>query len=157
MAFEKAFTNQYHDLALSTKYRFAEIEINQAVKILTQFFRQEHSPRQKANDIIYNALAQNPNRDDEYYDVFQKTLLSTYFNNPPKSELVHYLIMKGHSYNKIRNLTGVAFNTIANMRYGLPSYQPIFTYWNEEALNNWNAVKHTLNLFSEELAHTKGE
>lgn len=155
MAFEKAFDNTYHQLPLQTKYRFAELELAKAMNTLTRFFRYEPSARQKASGILFDAITPNSMRIPEFEDNFFNMLSSTYFNQPNKNELIHYLIAKGHSYTKIRNLTSVSFNTIAKMRYNEPYYFPIFTMWSEEMLNNWNEVKESLNLFNEELAHTK--
>ncbi len=155
MAFEKAFDNKYHELQQDTKYRFAEIEIARGINTLTKFFIYEPNARQKASASIYNAIAPNSQKLPEFEDRFYSMLSSTYFNQPNKNELIHYLIMKGHSYQKIRDLTNASFNTISKMRYGMPTYFPIFTMWSEDMLNNWNSIKGNLNLFNEPLSHMK--
>jgi hypothetical protein len=155
MAFEKSFENNYNELSLQTKYRFAEIEISRGMNTLTRFYRFEPNARQKAAATIYNAIVPNLMKTEEFEDRFYNMLSTTYFNQPNKNELIHYLIMKGHSYTKIRNLTSASFNTISKMRYGVPTYFPIFNLWSDEMLNNWNDIKGNLNLFNEDLAHCK--
>jgi hypothetical protein len=155
MVFEKAFENSYHDLPIQTKYRFAEIEISKGINTLTRFYKYEPNARQKAAYTIYNAIVPNIRKIEEFESRFFDVLSSTYFNQPNKNELIHYLIIRGHSYTKIRNLTSASFNTISKMRYGLPTYFPVFNMWNEEMLHNWNDIKTNLNLFNEDLAHCK--
>lgn len=153
MPFEKGFKNEYHELEQSTKYRFAEIEISYALKVLYPLYRYTTSPRMSASTVIFRSIAppsvQIPEMEDEFYNVLQ----STPFNVPQKTELIKYFIMKGHSYNKIRDITHASYNTIAKYRYGLPYYQPIFRLWNDEMLNNWNDIKRAINIFNEDLAH----
>jgi hypothetical protein len=153
MAFEKAFENNYHELPLQTKYRFAEIELSKGINTLTKFYKFEPNARQKASATLYNAIVPNHMKVPEFEDRFYTMLSATYFNQPNKNEIIHYLIIRGKSYTKIRNLTSASFNTISKMRYGLPSYFPIFTLWNEEMLHNWNDIKANLNLFGEDLVH----
>lgn len=155
MVFEKSFENSYHELPQSTKYRFAEIELSKALNTLTRFYRNEYNPREKASLTLYSSIIPKQLQEPEYEDRFFKMLGSTYFNQPNKTELINYLIIKGHSYAKIRNLTSASFNTISKMRFGVPTYYPLFNGWNEEVLHNWNSIKEHLNLFNEELAHMK--
>jgi hypothetical protein len=155
MAFEKAFQNNYHDLDQNTKYRFAEIEIGKATITLSLLHKYHYFPIQKAHNIILDALAPKEEHSDIWKRDFQNALNSTSFTSPPKTELIHYLILKGHTYKRIRDVTSASFNTISGLRYGLPTYYPRFNRWDEDTLNKWNDIKATLNLFNEELAHTK--
>jgi hypothetical protein len=154
MAFEKVFQNTYHELEQQTKYRFAELELGKSIHQLTTLYRHTTTPRAAAHNLLTAALVQTTmnNRNEED---FIHMLSSTYTLNPPKVELIHYLIIHGHSYNKIRELTKASFNTIAKMRYGLPIYYPTFPNWDEDMLAKWDRIKTTLNLFDEELAHLK--
>lgn len=154
MAFEKVFENKYHDLDQQTQYRFAELELGKAIQTLTTLYRHHTSPRTNAHNLLLNALI-TPTMNNQKEDSFINMLSSTYTLNPPKVEMIHYLIIHGHSYNKIRELTKASFNTIAKMRYGLPIYYPSFQFWDDETLQKWERIKSTLNLFDEELAHLK--
>lgn len=156
MPFEKVFVNEYHELDINTKYRFAEIEINQAINTLTQFFKHREDPRLYASSMIYKAITPPSMRDiAELDDEFYRVVSSVQFHRPHKEEQIRYLIMKGHSYAKIRELTKCSFNTISKLRIGFPRYYPVFNRWTEGMLNNWDEVKPVLNIFNEKLIHTK--
>jgi hypothetical protein len=155
MAFEKTFENSFAELPQSTVYRFAELEMALAIPQLMKIYRGYNSPRQSAISTLFRSIIPNNMKYNEMEEEFSNLLNSHYFNNPPKEQLIHYLLFKGHSYTKIRNLTSASFNTISKLRFGLPTYQPVFTRWNPEILHNWNEIRSTLNLFNEELAHTK--
>lgn len=154
MAFEKVFENKYHDLDQQTQYRFAELELGKAVQTLTTLYRHATTPRSASQNFLLGALVPKTT-DTQKEEAFFHMLSSTYTINPPKAELIHYLIIHGHSYNKIRELTKTSFNTIAKMRFGIPIYYPSYPYWDQETLMKWERIKSTLNLFNEELAHMK--
>jgi hypothetical protein len=155
MPFEKTFENSYEELSQNTLYRFAELEISLAIPQLMNLYRNYNSPRQSAIATIFRSIIPNNMKYTELEEEFSSLLNSPYFNKPPKDQLIHYLLFKGHSYNKIRNLTSASFNTISKLKFGLPVYYPSFQRWNPEILHNWNEIKSTLNLFNEELAHIK--
>jgi hypothetical protein len=155
MVFEKSFENSYHDLPQSTKYRFAEIELSKALNTLTRFYKNEFNPREKASITLYSSITPKDLQTPEFEDRFFRTLSSTYFNQPNKIEIINYLLVKGHSYTKIRSLTSASFNTISKMRFGVPTHHPIFNLWDQEMLDNWNSIKENLNIWSESLAHMK--
>jgi hypothetical protein len=155
MVFQKSFENAYHELDLNTQYRFAEIELSFAIKTLTVFHKMFPMPRQTSVNLLYKAIAPKVIQIPGFENKFLDAMNSTYVNNPPKPELIQYLIIRGHSYQKIREITQASFNTISKHRYGLPQYYPAFAHWSEEMMSNWNDIKYTLNLFNEETAHTK--
>jgi uncharacterized protein YerC len=155
MAFEKAFENKYSELDAQTKYRFAEIEIGKALKTLTRLHRTQFTPRQSALTLLINLLVPSDKRNTDYEQRFVDAITSTYTVEPPKNERIHYLMMKGHTYTKIRELTKASFNTIASKKIAFPYYYPVFSQWNEEMLQNWNGIKDTLNIWDDELTHTK--
>ena len=155
MAFEKAFENNYHDLPLHTKYRFAEIEIGLAINQLTPLMYGALSPRERSIAVIFDAIVPKAMDYDEEYNRFQQSMNTTYVNAPPTNERIHYLIAHGQSYKKIRDLTSASFNTIAKERYQTPEFQPIYPRWTEEMLLRWNKLSPIINLWNEELAHQK--
>jgi hypothetical protein len=151
MPFEKTFENSYHELSQATKYRFAEVEMYYAVQALTDLFRQEFSPRHSAIKTIFNIVIPKQLNIEEIEQHFFQ-LLAT---QPQKKEIIHYLLLKGHSYAKIRSVTSASPNLIAQMRYGLPIYYPRFNRWDEEMMQKWDTAKRHINLFNENLVHTK--
>jgi hypothetical protein len=155
MAFEKAFDNKYHELPTHTKYRFAELEIARAINLLTRLYRNNYLPRDSATRVIFDELApkhmHTPEVESKFYEAFSPQFAAAH----TKKELIQYLIVHGQSYTKIRNIAGVSFNRIANLRYGLPEYYPVFDRWEPEMLQKWNEMKHMFNLFDEELVHIK--
>jgi hypothetical protein len=153
MAYEKAFQNHYHELDANTQYRFAEIELGKALITLSYLYEHATTPRSAAIQHLLSALV--PKIQPQQEESFVQMLQSSYTIHPPKHELIHYLIIHGHSYKKVRDLTGCAFNTISKARMGLPQYYPHYAYWDQYALATWNKLKRTLNLFNEDLAHTK--
>lgn len=155
MAFEKAFENKYSDLDEQTKYRFAEIEIGKALATLTRLHRHTFSPRQKALNTILDLLIPKNRVNSEFEQLFVDAISSNYTVNPPKKEVIHYLMLKGHSYNKIREITRASFNTIAQRKIDFPRYYPAFSQWDSEMLQVWDGIKDAINLFDDELTHTK--
>jgi hypothetical protein len=155
MAFEKAFHNSYNELPIPTQYRFAEIEIKRALSALVTLYKPRYTPRMSALSTIYDYLTPDNLKTDEYETEFTEAFNSPYFNQPNKHEVIHYLIARGHSYTKIRNLTSAAFNTISKMKYDHPIYYPVFKHWTPDMLNRWNELKKHFNLFDEDLAHMK--
>lgn len=155
MAFEKAFENKYSELDIPTQYRFAEIEIGKAVMTLSRLYRTQYAPRQSAINIITDLLVPKEKKNTAFEQLFVDSISSTYTVNPPKNEIIHYLMMKGHTYNKIRGITSASFNTIAMKKIAFPYYYPSFSQWNEEMLQNWNGIKDTINIWHDELTHTK--
>ena len=155
MAFEKAFENNYNDLEEQTKYRFAEIEMKKALTALVALYKPRYTPRMSALSTLYDYLTPTPLKVPEYEAEFMEAFSSSYFNQPRKDEVIHYLIAKGHSYTKIRNLTSAAFNTISKLKHDNPIYYPVFKHWTPEMLHAWNDLKQHFNLFNEDLAHMK--
>lgn len=155
MAFKREYKNNYSDLAENTQYRFAEIELKHAVNLLVTLYKPRYTPRMSAINTLYDCLTPEHLKTPEYEQHFLEAFSSQYFNNPSKFETLHYLMAKNHSYTKIRNLTGVAFNTISKVKYDDPIYYPVFRHWTPEMLKRWNELKAIFNLFNEELAHLK--
>lgn len=155
MAFEKGFHNPYSELHEQTKYRFAEIELKRALTAITALYKPRYTPKMSALSTIYDYLVPNNLKTPEYETEFTEAFNSPYFNQPNKNEVIHYLIARGHSYNKIRSLTSAAFNTISKMKYDQPIYYPVFKQWTPDMLHKWNELKTHFNLFNEDLAHTK--
>lgn len=155
MAFKREYKNNYSELPQETKYRFAEIEMKHTLNILTTLYRPRYTPRMSAINTLYDYLTPEHLKTPEYEQHFLEALSSQYFNSPSKFELLHYLMARNHSYTKIRNLTGSAFNTISKIKYDNPFYYPVFRHWTPEMLNHWNDLKQHFNLFNEELAHLK--
>lgn len=153
MAYEKAFQNSYHDLDENTKYRFAELELQQSLKHLTRFNHYTDSPRTSAIAQLYKAITPYHQQSDEHESRFFQALSSTYFNNPPKTEVIKYLIIYAQSYNKIRSITSASPNTIAKERYGIPYFHPAFDMWNPEMLQSWNNLKNIFNVWGEKQVH----
>lgn len=146
MAFKKTFVNTYHEMDQETKYRFAEMEINRALKLLTPIYGSVRA----LNQII--AFVNVPVQKE--FDFREATQTHT-FRFPIKKDEIHYLITYGQSYTKIRDITGASFNTIADLRFGFPRLYPIFKDWTPEMLHHWEVVKTTLNLFNERLIHSR--
>jgi hypothetical protein len=155
MAFERAFQNSYQELPETTKYRFAEIELKHGLNVITTLYKPRYTPRMSAISTLYDYLTPNELKNPEYERDFIEAFSSPYFNQPNKHELLHYLMARNHSYTKIRNLTSASFNTIAKMKYDQPNYYPVFKQWTPDMLARWDELKQHLNLFNEELAHTK--
>jgi hypothetical protein len=155
MAYEKAFQNHYHELDANTQYRFAEIELRNAVSSLITLFKPKYTPRLNALNTLYDYLIPKNLQNPEMEEQFVKAFSSHHFAQPGKHEVIYYLIARNHSYAKIRDLTNASFNTIAKMRFDNPIYYPVFEKWDEEILNRWNDLKTIFNLFNENLAHMK--
>lgn len=155
MVFEKSFENNYNDLSQPTKYRFAELEIAKAIPTLSNLFSYQYQPKLYTINYLYLAVVPPHQQVEQEQADFEALLYSTNFNKPLKKELIHYLIASGHTYTSIRKLTKASFNTIADMRFGIPVYHPLFRYWTPESLDRWNQLKRSLNIFDEPLAHLK--
>jgi hypothetical protein len=152
MVFEKTFENSYHELSQETKYRFAEIEMYYAIDPLMEIFRQHPQPRDRAVSTIFQTCAPRNLQIDEVEVILFRALS----HKPPKNEVIQYLLLKGHSYTKIRNITNASPNSIASLRFGLPTHFPRFNRWDEEMLHKWNNMKKAINIFNDELTQTKG-
>jgi hypothetical protein len=146
--------NEYHELAPHTQYRFAEIEMSFAIRSLAALFRNRGSARHFASSTIYEAIAPNYSRAAEFQDRFIETTQLQTFVRPHRKELIHYLIMRNHSYAVIRQLTQASPNTISRMKLGLPEYYPLFDRWTPETLDSWNSVKNTINAFNQPLYYS---
>jgi hypothetical protein len=146
--------NEYHELAPHTQYRFAEIEMSYAIRTLSALFRNRGSARHFASSTIYEATAPNYSRATEFQDRFIETTQLQTFVRPHRKELIHYLIMRNHSYAVIRQLTQASPNTISRMKLGLPEYYPLFDRWTPEMLDSWNSVKNTINAFNQPLYYS---
>jgi hypothetical protein len=154
MPFEQYSEFNYNDLPQHTKYRFMEIEINEALKCLSLFYKNELNQYRKASDTIFNTLFPMTMRHDNITDEYFKATESTYFRRPNKNELIFYFLYKGQSYAKIRKFTGASPNTISKYRFQQPpNYYPIYQRWELDQLHAWNDIKKLLNLFNEELVH----
>ena len=152
--FEKTFINNYSELDSSTKYRFAELELSYAHTTLLNLFQFEPNAKYKTEDLLFNILVPLVQR-PELEEDFDKFLYSQPFRKPRKDELVNYMRYKGVSYQKIRDLTKVSFNTISGMRFSKPIHFNVFPHWDDEMLQRWNRAKISLNIFNEEIIPNK--
>jgi hypothetical protein len=155
MAFEKREQlNFYHELSDNTKYRFAEIEMSQAIRQLSNLYKYEGNMYQKAARVIYRAITPPYTPAGNFEEDFISSVMSPQFMTPNKKEKIHYLIMKEHTYKTIREHTGASPNTISRMTIGLPEYYPVFQHWTPELLDQWNIIKTVVNAFNQPLLHT---
>jgi hypothetical protein len=153
MPFEKYFQNDYNKLDINTKYRFAEVEIAHALKCLDRLFSDHSGSFPLAVRRIYEVITPREMTAVEPWEDWKRATMSIYFRKPQKKEIITYMLLRGVSYKKLRDLTGVAYNTISKHRYGLPHYHPIFNHWNPYMLSRWEEIKPSLNLFNESLVH----
>jgi hypothetical protein len=144
----------YDVLPIETKYRFAEIEINQAADTLFPLFRNKLNPRYGAIATIFNVIVPHGSALPEFEDNFLKASMTSTFMRPHKDELINYFKFRGLSYAKIRAHTGASPNTIYNKRFDYPHFTPVYHQWNEEMLHRWLALAPTINIFNEELLHS---
>jgi hypothetical protein len=139
------------DLTQDTRYRFAELELNQAINNLKPFFVSSTNPRVTAAKQIIEAVA--PHLDEQSTSAFFDILVSYSFVNPTKQELIHYFRYNGASYKKITELTSISPNTISAYRYDVPYFIPIFQQWEPAMFSRWQNLKPHLNLWNERLIH----
>ena len=153
--FEQLAEFNYHELPLETKYRFAEIELNQFRKLLIQTIYQNEIEKQaKAMQTIFQTLFSYSERSTQTEDQLYEAFSSYQFRESPPFEKIPYFLYHHQTYNMIRKLTGASPNTIAKYRFQpLPFFTPVFKGWSADALARWNAVKHAYNLWNEDLAH----
>jgi hypothetical protein len=155
MAFKREYEKNYNELPENTQYRFAEIELKHSLSAILTLYKPRYTPRMSALTTLYDYLTPDNLKTPEYEKDFVEAFNSSYFNQPNKFELLHYLMARNHSYTKIRNLTSASFNTISKLKYDQPIYYPIFRHWTPDMLARWNELKKHFNLFNEELAHLK--
>lgn len=137
-------------LTTETNFRFFELELSRAVHVLTKLTKDE---RQSAT-IIVNALVPYPYPNK---DTLVETMLSYNFLNPTTSENVQYLRYKNLGVHKIRKIAQISPNSLYKGATHdiVPDFQPLFEYWHEIpfTISTWDHLKHTLNLFHEDLIH----
>lgn len=153
MSFEKTVeAAKYHELPDHTKYRFAELEIGKAITPLTTLHLFASTPRQAAQNLLLQALvpAQAVPRKEHAFHEFLNAHSTI---QPPKADVIQYLLVQGHSYSKIRELTSASYNTISKYKFGVPQLFPHYPYWDMEMLQKWNHIKKAINVFQENLAH----
>lgn len=155
MGFEKAFENKYFDLPIQTRYRFAEMELARAARILSPFYHHATMQRRTAIGTLFDMITPKYHRFTENEERFAQALTSPHNNQPPTEHQITYFIALGLSYRKIREITGTSFNSISKARFGLPFYQPMYQNWSEEMLLNWDQVSRSLNIWGEQLSHYK--
>jgi hypothetical protein len=153
--FEKVVLNGYDQLPQETKYRFAEIELSYARKALNTLYQFESNPHYHADLLLYNILVPSEMQNKDIEELFDRLLMSNIFRNPLKQEKINYFRYKDASYQKIRDITGVAFNTISKMRFGNPTHYPVFPKWNKEMLMRWELTKPSINVFNEQTIPAK--
>jgi hypothetical protein len=144
-------------LPLSTRFRFAEIEINKAISQLTKLFTHDESTTalQKARNTIMDILF-TPMEKYTHEARFLDVTLTMYFRNPISYENINYMLYHHQSYKTIQKLIKVSPNTIAGHRFQpIPNYPPIFDDWTENMLRRWNHAKQALNIWNESLVHSE--
>lgn len=155
MPFEQQAEYDYSNLPEETIYRFAEIEINQAINTLNKIYRNFPDSFTLANKFIYEQLFYYSERTSETQNQWAEATADRFFRLPPKFELINYFLYHNLSYTRIRKLMVVSPNTISKCRFQpAPFYLPIYQYWNPEMLVRWNNIKNHLNLWNEELAQS---
>lgn len=145
------FLQNIEELDMCTRYRFAEIELNYAIKQLGKFYPYQMNTRTKALDLVLNVLM--PHATEQENAAFHDLLIEYRFNHPTKEELIYYFRYNKVSYGNIRHLTGISPNTIAKAK-DKPYYLPLFPHWTVEHLERWNNLKPAINIFGQELHHT---
>lgn len=155
--FEQLAEFNYYELPLETKYRFAEIEINQFKKLLlSTIYQYELNKQEKAFQMIYQSLFLYSERTTEKEDQLAEAMNTYNFREPLPFEKIPYFLYHHQTYGTIRKITGASPNTIAKYRFQpLPFFTPSFKGWNEESLVRWNSVKQAYNLWNQDLAHTQ--
>lgn len=150
MAFEKTFENDYNDLSLNTKYRFAEMELSNLITILMPIY--QNKPQTVTT--IFNMLDITDNIEREKESAFHDMAHSHHFVRPDKKDQIRQLILYGQTYAKIQRITKASPNHIASLRFGLPELYPIYQHWTPEILHRWETIKPAFNLYQETLVHT---
>ena len=153
--FEQLAEFNYSELSIETKYRFAEIELNQFRKLLFNTIYQFDANKQENTfRTIFQALFAYDDRTVEHENQLAEAFSSYRFRDPAPFEKIPYFLYNQQTYGTIRKVIGSSPNTIAKYRFRpLPFFMPVFKGWNEESLARWNAVKHAYNLWNEDLAH----
>lgn len=158
MPFEQLSEYDYSNLPEETIYRFAEIEINQAIKVMNQVYRNFPDSHALANKFVYEQLFYYSERTSETQSNWAEALADRFFKMPPKFELINYFLYHHLSYTQIRKLMTASPNTISKCRFQpAPFYTAIYRHWNPEMLVRWNNIKDHLNLWHESLAHSEKE
>jgi hypothetical protein len=157
--YEQQADFNYDELPIFTKYRFAEIEINQFIKInMQKIYQFEPDRSQKVFQQLYSLLFLYSERYSEIESSLREALVSHQFQHPQRHELIPYFLYHGQSYKTIRELMGASPNTIAKYRFQqLPLFYPLFDHWTEPTLARWEAIKDGYNLWFQPLAHTQKE
>jgi hypothetical protein len=149
MAFKQS-EYRFNDLPQNTLYTFAEMEINEALTILSQL----HNSYQKATQQIEDILFTHEEK-WQYAKAWDHTTNSAYFRRPQKERLINYFLYHQQSYKIIQKLTKASPNTISKFKFQqAPSYYPIFKHWDDDMLNRWNKIKPYLNIWKEDLVHS---
>lgn len=156
MPYEQYAEFIYHELPTTTKYRFAEVEMSEALKSLRALFKYDTSRTNKAEIMLYNMLVPNMRKYEINEPRFLEAMNNPFFRKPRPDEMINYLLYRQQAYRKIREITSSSFNTISKYRFKqLPFYLPLFPDWDETLLDTWNDIKTQLNLFNETLIQMK--
>lgn len=152
MAFPKIQIDQ-SVLTPATKARFIEIEMYYGLRALKKFFPASITLTE-AKQLLIKLLAPN---DHILQDKFDMCFSSYKFNHPTKEEAIQYFRYKGLGVHAVVKYAAVAPNTVQNYKEKLPIFQPFLTELIEqpELIEIWSSIRSSLNLFNEELIHTK--
>lgn len=158
MPFEQYADFDPANLPIETRYRFAELEINQGLKVMQQVYKTFIDSYQLSNNFIYELLFYYSERTTQSHSDWNEAIRTHLFKSPTKHELINYFLYNQQSYANIRALMGASPNTIAKQRFQpAPFYLPVFKHWNTTMLDRWDHAKQHLNLWQESLAHTDKE
>lgn len=118
-----------NDLIYETRQRFLEIKIRFATQYLLKVavFDQNLADR-----LLVKHLDLSPREVLMYNDM----RMHKDFDRPYKAEVLDCLRYEGLSYARIRELLGVAPNTIAQRKKVIPQYFPVSTMWTPDHEKN---------------------
>jgi hemerythrin superfamily protein len=140
----------YGELPQETKYRFAEIEIGQAIYCLTPFTVKPNAKVHTLEEIF--KLIQSTYTEDDL-EKWIETFMSVYTMHATKEEKGIYFRYRNISYKNIREVTGLSPNTIAKTRFSSVYHFPKYPKWDDYMLRKWDELKKNLNLWGQNLYH----
>jgi hypothetical protein len=146
MPFERDFELNISELSPSTRYRFAELEINQLLTLAPN--------RSYWNNFLLKYVLAPDNFEeatDQFFDV--ATLKS--FTKPRRAELAAYFMYHNLGYKAIQDKFGISSRTVAKYRFNIPELHPDWRHWNLDTYNNWQQHKHSFNLWRETLIQSQ--
>lgn len=143
-------TLNYDNLPLDTKLRFLEIELSAGVNTLTTLL----GTPQRAQESLIRSLAQS---DHELYLTLTNLFNSRRFLQPTREELIQYFRYKGIGVQAVTRYAKASPNTVVGYKDKYPNFTPVFPGWKEHqhAIMEWDQLKTHLNLFNDDLIHTK--